>query len=109
MLFCTVNGFAAVNLKIVFLPLLAFEITILVDNFRMCKALLPRDDESMSGEAIWETLPTRNATGLVASAIVARLGVSTHTFGTFVLVIGASGFATATAATAIGTVVVSFR
>ncbi|CAL5372105.1 unnamed protein product [Camellia sinensis] len=52
-----VNGFAAVNLKIVFLPLLAFEITILVDNFRMCKALLPGDDESMSGEAIWETLP----------------------------------------------------
>ncbi|THG18594.1 hypothetical protein TEA_019148 [Camellia sinensis var. sinensis] len=54
------NGFAAVNLKIVFLPLLAFEITILVDNFRMCKALLPGDDESMSGEAIWETLPWSN-------------------------------------------------
>jgi hypothetical protein len=44
-------------LKLVFLPLLAFEITILVDNFRMCKALMPGDDESMNDEAIWETLP----------------------------------------------------
>ncbi|KAI5660156.1 hypothetical protein M9H77_28949 [Catharanthus roseus] len=52
-----VNGSAAVSLKIVFLPLLAFEVLILVDNFRMCKALLPGDDESMSDEAIWETLP----------------------------------------------------
>ncbi|KAL3512290.1 hypothetical protein ACH5RR_025007 [Cinchona calisaya] len=52
-----VKGSAAVNLKIVFLPLLAFEIVILIDNFRMCKALLPGDDESMSDEAIWETLP----------------------------------------------------
>nr|XP_016434817.1 PREDICTED: uncharacterized protein LOC107761150 [Nicotiana tabacum] len=48
---------AAVNLKIVFLPLLAFELIILIDNFRMCKALLPGDDESMNDEAIWETLP----------------------------------------------------
>nr|KAJ0190307.1 hypothetical protein LSAT_V11C800428110 [Lactuca sativa] len=46
-----------VSLQIVFLPLLAFEVTILVDNFRMCKALLPRDDESVSDDAIWETLP----------------------------------------------------
>lgn len=52
-----VNSSAAVSLKIVFLPLLAFEICILVDNFRMCKALLPGDDESMSDDAIWETLP----------------------------------------------------
>ncbi|XP_027168988.1 uncharacterized protein LOC113768729 isoform X1 [Coffea eugenioides] len=52
-----VKGSAAMNLKIVFLPLLAFEIVILIDNFRMCKALLPGDDESMSDEAIWETLP----------------------------------------------------
>ncbi|KAG5536241.1 hypothetical protein RHGRI_023879 [Rhododendron griersonianum] len=52
-----VSGSAAVNLKIVFLPLLAFEIIILIDNFRMCKALLPGDDESVSDEAIWETLP----------------------------------------------------
>ncbi|XVF12338.1 hypothetical protein REPUB_Repub08aG0107800 [Reevesia pubescens] len=52
-----VLGFAAVNLKIVFLPLLAFEIIILIDNFRMCRALMPGDDESISDEAIWETLP----------------------------------------------------
>ncbi|XP_010916528.2 uncharacterized protein [Elaeis guineensis] len=47
----------AINLKIVFLPLLAFEVIILVDNFRMCRALMPGDEESMSDEAIWETLP----------------------------------------------------
>ncbi|KAK4395784.1 hypothetical protein Sango_1732700 [Sesamum angolense] len=51
------TGLAAVNLKIVFLPLLAFEAIILIDNFRMCKALLPGDDESMTDDAIWETLP----------------------------------------------------
>ncbi|PWA72823.1 transmembrane Fragile-X-F-associated protein [Artemisia annua] len=47
----------AVSLQLVFLPLLAFEVAILVDNFRMCKALLPGDDESVSDDAIWETLP----------------------------------------------------
>ncbi|CAL5198536.1 unnamed protein product [Lathyrus oleraceus] len=52
-----VRGFAAVDLKIVFLPLLTFEIIILIDNFRMCRALMPGDEESMSDEAIWETLP----------------------------------------------------
>ncbi|KAL2338297.1 hypothetical protein Fmac_012743 [Flemingia macrophylla] len=52
-----VRGFAAVDLKIVFLPLLTFEIIILIDNFRMCKALMPGDEENMSDEAIWETLP----------------------------------------------------
>ncbi|KAG9143828.1 hypothetical protein Leryth_011488 [Lithospermum erythrorhizon] len=52
-----VTGSVAVNLKVVFLPLLAFEATILVDNFRMCKALLPGDDESMSDEAVMESLP----------------------------------------------------
>ncbi|KAK6251696.1 hypothetical protein QUC31_013416 [Theobroma cacao] len=46
-----------VNLKIVFLPLLAFEIAILIDNIRMCRALMPGDEESMSDEVIWETLP----------------------------------------------------
>ncbi|KAF3437329.1 hypothetical protein FNV43_RR20082 [Rhamnella rubrinervis] len=50
-------GTAAVNLKIVFLPLLVFEVLILIDNFRMCRALMPGDDESMNDEAIWETLP----------------------------------------------------
>ncbi|KAK4252600.1 hypothetical protein QN277_014577 [Acacia crassicarpa] len=52
-----VHGFAAVNLKIVFLPLLTFEIIILIDNFRMCRALMPGDEDNMSDEAIWETLP----------------------------------------------------
>ncbi|KAF3948590.1 hypothetical protein ACB098_04G083000 [Castanea mollissima] len=52
-----VLGFEAVNLKIVFLPLLALEIITLIDNFRMCRALMPGDEESMSDEAIWETLP----------------------------------------------------
>ncbi|RZC10448.1 hypothetical protein D0Y65_010962 [Glycine soja] len=51
------RGYAAVGLKIVFLPLLTFEIIILIDNFRMCKALMPGDGENMSDEAIWETLP----------------------------------------------------
>ncbi|KAI3726809.1 hypothetical protein L1987_66615 [Smallanthus sonchifolius] len=46
-----------VSLKIVFLPLLVLELTILVENFRMCKALLPGDDEILSEDAIWETLP----------------------------------------------------
>ncbi|KAI4357867.1 hypothetical protein L6164_001789 [Bauhinia variegata] len=46
-----------VNLKIVFLPLLAFEVAILVDNIRMCRALMPGDDETMTDDAIWETLP----------------------------------------------------
>ncbi|XP_050257357.1 uncharacterized protein LOC126702636 [Quercus robur] len=52
-----VLGSEAVNLKIVFLPLLALEIITLIDNFRMCRALMPGDEESMSDEAIWETLP----------------------------------------------------
>ncbi|XP_030476897.2 uncharacterized protein LOC115693958 [Syzygium oleosum] len=52
-----VRSYPAVNLKIVFLPLLALEIIILIDNFRMCRALMPGDDVSMSDEAIWETLP----------------------------------------------------
>jgi len=47
-------GKPAVSLKVVFLPLLAFQATILIDNFR---ALMPSDEESMTDEAIWETLP----------------------------------------------------
>ncbi|WOL02814.1 hypothetical protein Cni_G11533 [Canna indica] len=53
----SVDAEYAINLKVVFLPLLAFEIIILIDNFRMCRALMPGDEESMSDEAIWETLP----------------------------------------------------
>lgn len=52
-----VRFYPSVDLKIVFLPLLAFEAIILIDNFRMCRALMPGDEESMSDEAIWETLP----------------------------------------------------
>jgi hypothetical protein len=52
-----VRNHPSVDLKIVFLPLLAFEAIILIDNFRMCRALMPGDEESMSDEAIWETLP----------------------------------------------------
>jgi hypothetical protein len=47
----------AVSLKIVFLPLLAFEVIILVDNARMCRALMPGDEESVNDEAVWEALP----------------------------------------------------
>ncbi|CAL5443784.1 unnamed protein product [Camellia sinensis] len=50
-----------------------------------------------------------NATGLVAPIIATGLGALTHTLGTLVPVIRASGFATAAATTAIGTVVGSFR
>ena len=50
-------------------------------------------------------MQTRNARGLVAPSIATGLGAFTHTLGTFVPVIEASGFAIATAATAIGTVV----
>nr|GMC87787.1 transmembrane protein 60-like isoform X1 [Ipomoea batatas] len=34
-----------------------FESAILVDNVRMCRALMPGDDENLTDEAIWETLP----------------------------------------------------
>lgn len=47
----------AISLKIAFLPLLAFEVAILIDNVTMCRALMPGDEEIMSDEAIWETLP----------------------------------------------------
>ncbi|XP_030550809.1 uncharacterized protein LOC115755509 isoform X1 [Rhodamnia argentea] len=46
-----------VDLKILFLPILAFEIAVLVDNIRMCRALMPGDDESLTDDAIWATLP----------------------------------------------------
>ncbi|XP_061349725.1 uncharacterized protein LOC133294965 isoform X1 [Gastrolobium bilobum] len=46
-----------VNLRIVFLPLIAFELVILIDNIRMCRALMPGDDEHLTDEAVWETLP----------------------------------------------------
>ncbi|CAN6478550.1 unnamed protein product [Victoria cruziana] len=52
-----VRGLPALNLKIVFIPLLIFEATILIDNFRMCTALLPGDEESINNEVIQEMLP----------------------------------------------------
>ncbi|KAF5959552.1 hypothetical protein HYC85_000761 [Camellia sinensis] len=56
-----VNGFAAVNLKIVFLPLLAFEITILMDNFRQLEKqtliIVPPD---LFGPILVENDPDRN-------------------------------------------------
>ncbi|KAG0497500.1 hypothetical protein HPP92_002191 [Vanilla planifolia] len=51
------HQYNSMSLKIVFIPLLAFEVIILLDNFRMCRALMPGDEDSMSDEAIWETLP----------------------------------------------------
>ncbi|CAN6907094.1 unnamed protein product [Brassica oleracea] len=47
----------AVSLKIASLPLLAFEVTILIDNLRMCRALMPGDEDSINDDAIWEALP----------------------------------------------------
>lgn len=46
-----------IDLKLVFLPLLALEIITLVDNFRMCGALMPGHGETITEEAIWERLP----------------------------------------------------
>ncbi|KAG6538452.1 hypothetical protein ZIOFF_003574 [Zingiber officinale] len=45
------------DLKVVFLPLLAFEITVLIDNFRTCRNLIPADEETVCSEVIYETLP----------------------------------------------------
>ncbi|GMQ07294.1 hypothetical protein CsSME_00051547 [Camellia sinensis var. sinensis] len=56
-----------------------------------------------------ERVKTKNATLLVAPTIATTLGALTHTLGTLVPVIGASGFVTAAAATVIGIVVGSFR
>ncbi|KAM3328318.1 hypothetical protein P3S68_033010 [Capsicum galapagoense] len=57
LLCCYLDGTYAPNLKIVFIPVVAFEIAILVDNVRMCRTLMPGDDETMTDEAIWATLP----------------------------------------------------
>ncbi|KAG8083578.1 hypothetical protein GUJ93_ZPchr0015g6995 [Zizania palustris] len=51
------RGEPFIDLKLVFLPLLALEIITLVDNFRMCGALMPGHGETMTDEAIWEKLP----------------------------------------------------
>uniref|UniRef100_A0A0D9XDL9 Uncharacterized protein n=1 Tax=Leersia perrieri TaxID=77586 RepID=A0A0D9XDL9_9ORYZ len=51
------HGESFIDLKLVFLPLLALEIITLVDNFRMCGSLMPGHGETMTDEAIWERLP----------------------------------------------------
>ncbi|KAJ4909722.1 Transmembrane Fragile-X-F-associated protein [Raphanus sativus] len=43
------------DLKFVFLPLLAFEVAILVDNIRKCLTLIPRNEETMSEEPLLYT------------------------------------------------------
>ncbi|KAJ0242834.1 hypothetical protein HA466_0201030 [Hirschfeldia incana] len=43
------------DLKFVFLPLLAFEVAILVDNLRKCLTLMPRNDETLSDEPLLHT------------------------------------------------------
>ncbi|GFZ16150.1 transmembrane Fragile-X-F-associated protein [Actinidia rufa] len=65
----------AMNMKIVFLPLLAFEAAVLVDNVRMCRALMPGDEEVVSDEAIWETLPDFERLIRVSAAL---LGCNIH-------------------------------
>ncbi|XP_025800012.1 uncharacterized protein LOC112879817 isoform X4 [Panicum hallii] len=51
------HGEPFIDLKLVFLPLLTLEIITLVDNFRMCGALMPGHGETITEEAIWERLP----------------------------------------------------
>ncbi|XP_062193419.1 uncharacterized protein LOC133896796 isoform X2 [Phragmites australis] len=51
------HGKPFIDLKLVFLPLLALEIITLVDNFRICGALMPGHGETITDEAIWERLP----------------------------------------------------
>uniref|UniRef100_A0A0E0B2U3 Uncharacterized protein n=1 Tax=Oryza glumipatula TaxID=40148 RepID=A0A0E0B2U3_9ORYZ len=61
-----------IDLKLVFLPLLALEIITLVDNFRMCGALMPGHGETMTDEAIWERLPIflNLVTGLIYAVLL---------------------------------------
>ncbi|KAK3130030.1 hypothetical protein QOZ80_6BG0488020 [Eleusine coracana subsp. coracana] len=51
------NDEPIIDLKLVLLPLLALEIITLVDNFRMCGALMPGHGETITEEEIWERLP----------------------------------------------------
>ncbi|KMZ68530.1 Baculoviral IAP repeat-containing protein [Zostera marina] len=52
----SVRGIPAVSLKIVFLPLLLFQLVILIDNFRMCM-VLTEEDEDMGEDTTFENLP----------------------------------------------------
>ncbi|XP_048530157.1 uncharacterized protein LOC125509272 isoform X1 [Triticum urartu] len=51
------QGEPFLDLKLVFLPLLALEIIMLVDNFRMFGALMPGHGETITDEEIWDRLP----------------------------------------------------
>ncbi|XP_020178066.1 uncharacterized protein [Aegilops tauschii subsp. strangulata] len=51
------QGEPFLDLKLVFLPLLALEIITLVDNFRMFGALMPGHGETITDEEIWDRLP----------------------------------------------------
>ncbi|KAM0900716.1 hypothetical protein ACQ4PT_020462 [Festuca glaucescens] len=51
------HGESFLDLKLVFLPLLALEIITLVDNFRTFGALMPGHGETITDEEIWERLP----------------------------------------------------
>ncbi|KAM0927667.1 hypothetical protein ACQ4PT_002722 [Festuca glaucescens] len=51
------QGESFLDLKLVFLPLLAMEIVTLVDNFRTFGALMPGHGETITDEEIWERLP----------------------------------------------------
>lgn len=51
------GGKAPVRLEVVFLPLFVLQGIILADNFRMCMVLMPGEDDNMTDEALWETLP----------------------------------------------------
>eukprot|EP00897_Mesotaenium_endlicherianum_P002069 jgi/Mesen1/1890/ME000143S00939 len=46
-----------VNLVVVSFPLLLLQAIVLADNFRMCMVLMPGEDDNMTDEALWETLP----------------------------------------------------
>lgn len=45
------------NLFVVFFPLVLLQAVVLFDNVRMCMVLMPGEDEDMTDEALWETLP----------------------------------------------------
>lgn len=51
------DGSYAINLKIVFSPLLALETAIFIDNVRMFKSLLPGDDVTVTDATILKALP----------------------------------------------------
>eukprot|EP00270_Netrium_digitus_P013462 TRINITY_DN4479_c0_g1_i2.p1 TRINITY_DN4479_c0_g1~~TRINITY_DN4479_c0_g1_i2.p1 ORF type:complete len:505 (+),score=130.56 TRINITY_DN4479_c0_g1_i2:183-1697(+) len=45
------------HLAVVFVPIILLQVIILLDNFRMCMVLMPGEEDNMTDEALWETLP----------------------------------------------------